>query len=72
MIAIISMIGTKYDCNDSYYGDLILLLYLQCWSRKGLSMIAIIENLLSLDSSRNHSHVSSLQAYMVPVHKIRI
>ena len=57
MIAITYGKRTIYDCN---------------LFQKGPNMIAMIENLLSCDSSKNHSHVtlgqlSTLQSYLVPI-----
>ena len=59
MIAMSIPNRTIYDCNLSQLGP---------------NMIAMIDNLLSRDSSKNHSHVtlgriSILQSYLVPIGK---
>ena len=79
MVVMVFMTGTKYACNESNEWDLQCL---QSWSKRtkyaynlfqwGPIMLAIIENLFSRDSFRNHSHVisgpfSTLQAYLVPI-----
>ena len=55
MTAMLVIIGTKYNCN---------------LFQNGPNMIAMIENLYSRDTSRNHSHetngrISTLQSYYV-------
>ena len=59
MLAISNLKRTIYACN---------------LFEKGPNMLAIIENLFSRDSSRNHGHVtlgrfSALQAYLVPIER---
>ena len=76
MIAIIFVMGTKYDCNDDRNMNAILkgpnmnaILI-----KKGPNMIEMIENLFTRDLFKNHSHVtlgqfSTLQSYLVTIGK---